>query len=669
MEDNEINETLSIEQRRKRAQVMRAHHTKIERAREIAQRKLAAEKNIRTRAFQLARSVMRKKLAGERGAEYAKLGPSEKISIDRMLDGKANAIKKLALRLMPKVKKAEYERLQSYLHGHSIQNMGAEEGHTMKEEVNDLFEVAFPQDPNRPIAGSPNSTMSSGLGEPRLPKTSAQKGKTSKPAASIKMHKSFSGDKVSEAIDRKANQSGIKFDVLAEVFSRGLAAWTEDCKVNQVQYAFARINSYINQGKTYFNEDADLHEMGGDQHYGDSKGATSGAAKGTPISKKKMEKDASKTLNQMFQKSIMKNEDADLHELLPATLDSYAKRSNRDAVGLIKQIGNINNKKYANRTNAQPLNKLGSGDEDQKTRLLAKLKQRKLGQALAVDKLDRMKTEQTEIIEACWKKYKQVGTKLKNGRRVPNCVPEQVEPEVQHKNTKKRKGIENVDRNTNDKTELGKQTEIMRKIIEQSGNKVNEPNKITAVQGKKIKEDIEPTDSDYHAKVHQDLQWHAGRNRGRSMGAANYHHLMSLDDQSHLEKYYEKTVLPILKKHRYPTPPKGPADGGNQKYHAAVQEIIKNWENEPRVDESTKTGNKVNDPKKRLQGTDSLDKAYRADTPCEEIEENAVTADREPVIVAAHKDAYGNVIPAKAIFRKTRRNILKTGDTHDGESN
>jgi hypothetical protein len=530
-----------------------------------------------------------------------------------MLDGKANAIKKLALRLMPKVKKAEYERLQSYLHGHSIQNMGAEEGHTMKEEVNDLFEVAFPQDPNRPMAGSPNSTMSSGLGEPRVPKTSAQKGKTSKPAPSIQMHKTF--DKVSEAIDRKANQSGIKFDVLAEVFSRGLAAWTEDCKVNQVQYAFARINSYINQGKTYFNEDADLHE------------------------------------------------------LLPATLDSYAKRSNRDAVGLIKQIGNINNKKYANRTNAQPLNKLGSEDEDQKTRLLAKLKQRKLGQALAVDKLDRMKTEQTEIIEACWKKYKQVGTKLKNGRRVPNCVPEQVEPEVQHKNTKKRKGIENVDRNTNDKTELGKQTEIMRKIIEQSGNKVNEPNKITAVQGKKIKEDIEPTDSDYHAKVHQDLQWHAGRNRGRSMGAANYHYLMSLDNQSHLENYYEKTVLPILKKHRYPTPPKGPADGGNQKYHAAVQEIIKNWENEPRVDESTKTGNKVNDPKKRLQGTDSLDKAYRADTPCEEIEENAVTADREPVIVAAHKDAYGNVIPAKAIFRKTRRNILKTGDTHDGESN
>jgi hypothetical protein len=395
----------------------------------------------------------------------------------------------------------------------------------------------------------------------------------------------------------------------------------------------------------------------------------------------------------------MNEEVESIHELSPATLDSYVKGSHKQAVSLVRQIGDINKKKYTNRTNAQPLNKLSPEDEDQKTRLRAKLAQRQRGQSMAADK---MKTEENEVVEACWKKYKQVGTKLKNGRRVPNCVPEQVEPEVQHKNTKKRKGIENVDRNTNDRTELGKQTEIIRKIIEQTGNKT------TAVQGKKIKEDIEPTDSDYHAKVHQDLQWHAGRNRGRSMGAANYHHLMSLDDQSHLENHYEKTVLPILKKHGYPTPPEGPADSGNQKYHAAVQEIIKNWENEPRVDESTKTGNKVNDPKKRLQGTNSLDKAYRSDTPGEEmnesfniafaagvgvtltsadlgmkiqggfalhpsvidqIEENAVTADREPVIIPAHTDAYGNRLPAKVVLRRTRRKILDTGNTHDGEPN
>jgi len=31
-----------------------------------------------------------------------------------------------------------------------------------------------------------------------------------------------------------------------------------------------------------------------------------------------------------------------------------------------------------------------------------------------------------EYAEACWDDYKQVGTKKKNGKEVPNCVPEEV---------------------------------------------------------------------------------------------------------------------------------------------------------------------------------------------------------------------------------------------------
>jgi hypothetical protein len=638
MDEKDLNETLSIEQRRKRAQIMRAHHTKIERARELAQRKLAGEKNIRKRAFQLARSIMRKKLAGERGAEYAKLGPSEKISIDKMLDSKVKAIKKLAQRLIPKVKKSEYERLKSYIHGKQINNLGAEEGHQMKEDINDLFNEAFassfPQDPNRPISGSPNSTMNSGLGKPKVASNGAKKSKNS----NIKFHEPFGTtktNKIAESLSRKSEESGVDFDVLAEVFTRGLDDYPETAKVTREQYAFARVNSYINQGKTYFNEDADLHEMGGDQHYGDSKGATSGGAKGTSISKKKMEKDASETLNQIFQKSVMKKEDADLHELSSATLDSYAKKSNKQAVGLVRKIGDINNKKYTNRTNAQPLNKLGSEDQTEKSATLAKLKQRKLGQALAVKKLDRMGedveleeglakrkrlkakdllnkawaahtssldapkkavNEDTDLdeektVKACWKGYKAVGFKQKNGKRVPNCVPEQVEVETTEssKNSKARKKIEKVDRAA-PHTELGKQGEIITKIIE-----------------------------------------------------------------------------------------------------------------------SKKLGNKVNDPAKRLQGTDSLDKAYRGDTPGEginesfniafaagvgvtltakdlgiqaqsgfahhpsvvaemaAIEEDMYAADKKPVYVASHKTATGKTVPAKTILRRTREKIVGSGSTHDGK--
>ncbi len=38
-----------------------------------------------------------------------------------------------------------------------------------------------------------------------------------------------------------------------------------------------------------------------------------------------------------------------------------------------------------------------------------------------------MKSFKKFINEACWTGYKQVGIKEKNGRKVPNCVPEEVE--------------------------------------------------------------------------------------------------------------------------------------------------------------------------------------------------------------------------------------------------
>ena len=35
-----------------------------------------------------------------------------------------------------------------------------------------------------------------------------------------------------------------------------------------------------------------------------------------------------------------------------------------------------------------------------------------------------------EFAEACWDTHKQVGTKMKGGKRVPNCVPKNEEDEL-----------------------------------------------------------------------------------------------------------------------------------------------------------------------------------------------------------------------------------------------
>lgn len=43
--------------------------------------------------------------------------------------------------------------------------------------------------------------------------------------------------------------------------------------------------------------------------------------------------------------------------------------------------------------------------------------------------------------DPCWKGYKQVGMKDKNGKQVPNCVPEEDEEmSTKSKNKKKKKG-------------------------------------------------------------------------------------------------------------------------------------------------------------------------------------------------------------------------------------
>ena len=36
-----------------------------------------------------------------------------------------------------------------------------------------------------------------------------------------------------------------------------------------------------------------------------------------------------------------------------------------------------------------------------------------------------------EFAEACWDSHKQVGTKMKGGKRVPNCVPKNEEQEIE----------------------------------------------------------------------------------------------------------------------------------------------------------------------------------------------------------------------------------------------
>lgn len=258
MDEKDLDEALNIQQRQKRAAIMRRYKSKIERAREVAQHRVAKESNIKKRAYAQARQLFRKRLAGERGAEYEKLGPSEKMAIDKMLDNKGKAIKKLALRLIPKVKKAEYERLQSYTKGQALANHGAPEG-KISEDFNEMFLEYF----GSSAPGNSGSTGERSVNPVAADKIKKSEGKSKNNQIQILGKFDTQAEEntsIFKALEKKADKSGIDLDVLGEVYDRGLDAWSESYNVSPTQYAFARVNSFINKGKTYYTEDADLQE-------------------------------------------------------------------------------------------------------------------------------------------------------------------------------------------------------------------------------------------------------------------------------------------------------------------------------------------------------------------------------------------------------------------------
>ena len=59
---------------------------------------------------------------------------------------------------------------------------------------------------------------------------------------------------------KKAQESGISYGTLKKVYDRGMAAWKTGHRPGTTpqQWAFARINSFITKGKTYYTADADL---------------------------------------------------------------------------------------------------------------------------------------------------------------------------------------------------------------------------------------------------------------------------------------------------------------------------------------------------------------------------------------------------------------------------
>lgn len=229
-QNNEFGEAvMDIKQRIKRKLIMRRHRPKLKRMKKLYAKRKVPTKNLVQRARKAAIRKVRVKTTGKRGANYNKLSAGAKMMVDKTVAGKQRQVNVIAKRLLPKHRKAEIQRLSSSF---------------------DQF-VGVQLDERAPVQGEfarkANPTKAS--------KTKHNyKVKTSKRLA----HAEPVTESDLDSLFSKSVQSGWDFEVILEVFMRGIERNLYEDQTS-VQNGFGRVNSFINEGKA-FQEDQDLVE-------------------------------------------------------------------------------------------------------------------------------------------------------------------------------------------------------------------------------------------------------------------------------------------------------------------------------------------------------------------------------------------------------------------------
>ena len=144
MEDlDEARKPLTVQQRMKIARRMKRLAPRMKRLRAIRAKRMADPKRIERRARKAAIKLLRKRFAGKQGQNYASLSPSSKISVDRIIQKKMSMVGKISKRLLPKIRKAELERLKRARSGPKKESFDAQFENFFSEAVSPAQQAAI----------------------------------------------------------------------------------------------------------------------------------------------------------------------------------------------------------------------------------------------------------------------------------------------------------------------------------------------------------------------------------------------------------------------------------------------------------------------------------------------------------------------------------------------
>lgn len=236
---------LTLAQRQQRARQIKRIQPKLKRAKELSQAKLAGPQKLQRRAEAKARALLKSRIAARKDIPYAELTTSEKIQVDTAVAKKTKLIKRIAARLLPKLRKAEFERLKSYHSGAPMKSLHTV---TASEEFSGLFNDLNAKSTLELVDIIENAIT-------KFEKEGNPIGITLRRM----LNSTVGTDPITETLIKKAEKTGIPFSTLKEVFERGASLYEENDRQTREQVAFNRVNSYIAKGKAW-NLDADLRE-------------------------------------------------------------------------------------------------------------------------------------------------------------------------------------------------------------------------------------------------------------------------------------------------------------------------------------------------------------------------------------------------------------------------
>lgn len=274
-EDTDVSEAvLTLQQRMKKRLLMRRLGPLIARKRKIALRRKANKHQLQKRARKAAVMLLKKRVAGNKGANYKSLKPSEKISIDRLVSKKMGMVPAIARRLLPMITKKEMQRFASLNKNKNEEFTNYLDELYFKVDVEGLPSVYI----EAPSAGTIKSDLRKLIRNPgenihsidrvgRGEIVKAFRLRAQNPSDPLEVDEDLNEvfevyleEKTIEGLKNKAEKSGISYGILKKVYDRGMGAYKNSHRPGTTpqQWAFARVNSFMSGGKTQKTTDSDL---------------------------------------------------------------------------------------------------------------------------------------------------------------------------------------------------------------------------------------------------------------------------------------------------------------------------------------------------------------------------------------------------------------------------